>query len=101
MLYKGEDRDLQSRPGNCCKAFVRKIHMLCYSTSLGLREVTPDLITGPHLLIYGAEKPGEMNQSFFGGQVVTNIEELAEKRMILMSSCSRTGGWGGYFYCQW
>lgn len=40
--------------------------MLCYSASLGLREVTPDLITGPHLLVYGAEKPGEINQSFFG-----------------------------------
>lgn len=37
----------------------------------------------------GAEKPGRGIGRVVVGQVVTNIEELAGKRMILMSSDSR------------
>lgn len=82
---------------HCCKAFVRKVHVLCYSpihltTLLGPRDIVPDV---------SPEKPGTWIELFLVGWVGANVEKLAGKSMILMSSCSRMRIFIGCSCCQW
>lgn len=90
----------------CCQAFVRKVRVLSYSTVHPRRlartggSCARSIVQLPSSDVYGAEKPGRLIRRLLVRWVVTNVEELAGKNMILMSICSGMGIFVGYFYCQ-